>query len=425
MLPITLLITLSVVCQAQPLTAIITMPGSGNDQPQHPPSASSGQQAQETTIGPTGSFNNFLNSDSASAGGNGGSQQHLHTLGLDCFVSPCHGVCQFRPSSDSSRPAVPMDSDIPLESDPCPICLVHFHGRDEALVVVKSQCCGKHFDLDCISKCFVDQPIGSRRCTMCRQDPMPMLNENTGESHPDTFFPDEAFYRACLEGDLSQVENSLADGVNVNAFIVIMDDDSNALMLAACMGHTDIAVRLINAGANINARSESGATALFIAAQENKIDCLKLLIETKADINARTEDGSTALCIAALKNSTDCVKLLINVGADLNVQMRGGATPLFIAARKNNTDCVKILIEAKADLNTVLPNGATPLHVAAENGSTDCVKVLIKAGADLNAALTDGTTPLSIATRMGNTNCVKALTKAGARQGASAIPPGL
>ncbi|WP_257291277.1 hypothetical protein, partial [Endozoicomonas sp. ONNA1] len=299
-------------CQDDPLAAIIMMPASGNDQQQYPPSESAGQHARGATACPAGSFNSFLYSESAD--GNGGSQQYLHTLGLDCFVFPCHGICQFRPPSGSSgsaewpmdsaenstgqtdatpeqssyphldsghcperaghmtdtdvllidgiaRHAVPMDTDVALESDPCPICLVHFHGRDEALVVVKSQCCGKHFDLDCISKCFVQQPIGSRRCAMCRQDPMPMLNENTGESHPDTFFPDEAFYRACLEGDLSQVENSLADGVNVNAFIVIMDDDSNALMLAACMGHTDIVVRLINAGANINARSESGATA--------------------------------------------------------------------------------------------------------------------------------------------------------------------
>ncbi|WP_257288739.1 hypothetical protein, partial [Endozoicomonas sp. SESOKO2] len=191
-------------CQGHPFAAIMMMPGSGNQQQQYPPSESLGQQAQETTICPVGSFSNFPYSYSAD--GNGGSQQHLHTLGLDCFVLPCHGVCQFRPSFDSSgpterpvnsaenstghtgaspeqsscfhlvngqcpdcaghvtnagillmdgiaRPAVPMDTDVPLECDPCPICLIHFHCHDEVPVVVKTQCCGHRFDLDCISRC--------------------------------------------------------------------------------------------------------------------------------------------------------------------------------------------------------------------------------------------------------------------------------
>ncbi|WP_257288625.1 hypothetical protein, partial [Endozoicomonas sp. SESOKO2] len=115
-----LLMTLSVVCQAQPMTrrfvvetekkpsfnpmkqkelgqdhpfaAIIMMPGSGNARQQHPPSESSGQQTQGANACPAGSFSNSFYSDSAD--GSEGSQQLLHTLGLDCFVFPCHGVCQ-------------------------------------------------------------------------------------------------------------------------------------------------------------------------------------------------------------------------------------------------------------------------------------------------------------------------------------------
>ncbi|WP_257288170.1 ankyrin repeat domain-containing protein [Endozoicomonas sp. SESOKO2] len=317
-------------CQDHPFAAIITVPVSGNAQQQHPPSESSGQQAQGATACPAGSFRNSFFSDSAD--GDGGSQQHLHTLGLDCFFFPCHGVCQFRPSSDSSgpsqwpmnssdnstghtaaspeqsscrhsdnghcpecaghvtntdvllmggiaRPTVPMDTDIPLESDPCPICLNHFHGRDEALVIVKSQCCRHRFDLKCISRCFVDQSIGSRQCVMCRQDPMPMVNENTGESHPDTFFPDQTFYLACLRGNLDQVEKSLAEGVNVNAVIY---DDFTALIFASGNGHKDIVERLIDAGADVNARSTDGFSSLFAAAVKGNTDCVKVLIKAGA-----------------------------------------------------------------------------------------------------------------------------------------------
>ncbi|WP_257282297.1 ankyrin repeat domain-containing protein [Endozoicomonas sp. ISHI1] len=449
-------------CQEQPVAAIITMPGSGNNQQQYPPSESPGQEAQETTARPTVSFNSFLYSDSAE--GNGGPQQSLHSLDLNCFVSPCHGVCQFRTSSDSSgstewsmnsaenstghtgatpeqsscpyldngrgpecaghvtdvdvqlmddiaQPTVPMDTDASPESDPCPICLVHFHDRDEALVVVRSQCCGHRFDLDCISRCFVDQPIGSRRCAMCRQDPMPMLNEKTGESHPDTFFPDEALYLACFEGDLDQLENLLAEGVNINA---VMDDNFTVLMLASCLGHRDIVERLIQAGADLNARTKNGNTALLLTARENIADCLKILIEANANLNARDKDGATSLFIAAWENNTDCVKILIKAKADLNLPRPDGATPLFIAAQRGHTDIVKLLIEAGADLNVQTKDGATPLFITAAKGNTDSVKALIEAKADVNTRTKNGVTSLFIAAQEGHADIVKRLIQAGA-----------
>ncbi|WP_448217786.1 ankyrin repeat domain-containing protein [Endozoicomonas sp. 2B-B] len=271
-----------------------------------------------------------------------------------------------------------------LEADPCPICLAHFHDRYVAPVVVKTQCCGHRFDLDCISRCFVDQPIGSRRCAMCRKDPMPVVNENTSESHPDTFFPDWTFYDACSDGDLDQVEKSLAEGVNVNA---VMNNGLTALMLASREGQTDVVERLVNASADVNtARDEDGATPLFLAAVTGYIDCVKILINAEVDPNIpRTSDGATPLFAAAAKGNTECVELLINAGTDLNIpRTSDGDTPLFIAAQQNNIDCVRLLI---------------------------------KAGADLNAALSDGTTPLSVATEMGNNDCAEALTEAGAAKG--------
>ncbi|WP_257282060.1 ankyrin repeat domain-containing protein [Endozoicomonas sp. ISHI1] len=381
-------IELKELCRDHPLAAIIMTPGSGNDQQQHPPSEPSGQQAQEATVGPTGASNSFLHSDSA--GGSGGSQQqHQHTLGLDCFVSPCHGACQFRPSSNSSGPNEwqmdsmahtpdPRDTVETPEADLCPICLSHFHGRNPAPVIVKAHCCGKHFDLDCISKSFLKQPIGSRQCAMCRQDPMPMLNKNTGEYHPDTFFPKQAFFDACILGDWDQVAKSLAEGVNVNA---VKDQDYTALMLASLNGHRAIIELLFNYGANLYAVNDDGITALHFAAGHHYVDNLKLLIEAGADINARARDGFTPLHCAAWSGNTNCMKTLIEGKADLNAALSNGAIPLHIAAMRGHTNCVKVLIEAGADLNTTLPDGATPLSIAAEKGNTECVKALTEAGA--------------------------------------------
>ncbi|WP_257254066.1 hypothetical protein [Endozoicomonas sp. SESOKO3] len=87
-------------------SAIITMMhGSGHGQKQYPPSEPSGLQAPETMSHYRGSFTSLQNTDYGHGGGDGGPQQHLHTLGLNCFVHPCRGVCQFGPLFDSRSAA--------------------------------------------------------------------------------------------------------------------------------------------------------------------------------------------------------------------------------------------------------------------------------------------------------------------------------
>ncbi|WOG27118.1 hypothetical protein [Endozoicomonas sp. 8E] len=84
----------------QPFTTITTMFGSVNNPSQHPSSKSSCQQAPQANKKPTDYFTHFQYSDSGN--GNQGPEQGSHTLGLNCFIHPCHGICQFRPASQSS-----------------------------------------------------------------------------------------------------------------------------------------------------------------------------------------------------------------------------------------------------------------------------------------------------------------------------------
>ncbi|WOG27084.1 hypothetical protein [Endozoicomonas sp. 8E] len=88
--------------QNQPFATINAMFGSGNNQQQCQPSASSGQQFQKASNHLTGSFNSLVNIDYR--GGNGGPQEQSHTLGLNCFIYPCRGVCRLRPLSVGSEP---------------------------------------------------------------------------------------------------------------------------------------------------------------------------------------------------------------------------------------------------------------------------------------------------------------------------------
>ncbi|WP_257281463.1 MULTISPECIES: hypothetical protein [unclassified Endozoicomonas] len=116
--------------QDDPFATITMVLGSGHSQQSYQPSKSSGQHATEAAADPADSFVSRLYSGSGS--GNGNPQQHLHTLGLDCFIHPCRGVCQFRPSSDSREP-----SERPLDS-----------GKSSCPHLVNGHCfrCMGHFD---------------------------------------------------------------------------------------------------------------------------------------------------------------------------------------------------------------------------------------------------------------------------------------
>ncbi|WOG26993.1 hypothetical protein [Endozoicomonas sp. 8E] len=85
----------------QPIAITTMMPGSGHDQQQGQQPESSCEQASQATSLPTGSFTSPLYSGSDD--GDGDFQEHSHTLCLNCFVHPCHGVCRFRTSSDNTH----------------------------------------------------------------------------------------------------------------------------------------------------------------------------------------------------------------------------------------------------------------------------------------------------------------------------------
>ncbi|WP_422474065.1 hypothetical protein [Endozoicomonas sp. ALB032] len=102
--------------------------GSGENSLQYQSSESSSQQAPKATLTLISSFINPLNDDYS--GGNGGDQQHLHTLGLNCFIHPCYGFCQLQPLSFGKPAEWPLNtlksSCVHLATGHCPGCMKHF-----------------------------------------------------------------------------------------------------------------------------------------------------------------------------------------------------------------------------------------------------------------------------------------------------------
>ncbi len=193
------------------------------------------------------------------------------------------------------------------------------------------------------------------------------------------------------------------------------------LTVAANWGHTSVAKLLIAAGADVNA-FESGTrynfNVLHFSAEKGHTEIVKLLIVNGADIEAKVESIlDTPLSRAVRKERKATVEALISMGANVNTTNAIGSTPLHFAAISGNLDIVRLLLENGAEVNAKtnggdLP-GVTPIHAAAFEGQTRIVELLLVKGADINAVTQSGYTPLRRSVDQGDLVMAKLLLEKG------------
>jgi ankyrin repeat protein len=157
-----------------------------------------------------------------------------------------------------------------------------------------------------------------------------------------------------------------------------------ALLAAAEKGDTAKVEKLLNGGADINARGKYGQTALQIAILHDHVKLAALLIERGADVNAADKEGGTPLATAAMASDLASVERLIKAGAEVNRADKEGVTPLMWAANRGSKAIVKLLLENGADPNAadhVKDNaGQTPLMYT-QPGAKEVIELLIEHGA--------------------------------------------
>ena len=148
--------------------------------------------------------------------------------------------------------------------------------------------------------------------------------------------------QASFNGDILKVKKLLEEGADINA----KDEDGmSALQMASSDGHTDIVNLLLEEGADVNAKNEDGKTALQMASSNGDTDIVKLLLEAGADVNAKDNDWGTALSDAVIHEKQQDVKLLLENGADVNQPNKDGETPIIHAIDFGDVEIVKMLLE--------------------------------------------------------------------------------
>jgi len=292
--------------------------------------------------------------------------------------------------------------------------------------------------------------------------------------------------QACVNGSAALVELLLKAGANPNTPIATGE---TPLMTCSKTGGADAVKALIAHDAAVNAKEPvQNQTALMWAAAERHPGVVKMLIDAKADLRARTKRGFTALHFAAREGDQESVRLLLAAGVSVNILAQpgapakgkaedatepvpggaaagggggaavargggrntaaGGYTPLLVATVRGQVELALFLLDQGADPN-VADAGFTPLHWAVatwENGTSNpvygfedpmsgipdrqaklkLVKALLAHGADPNARMksrpplsggyTDaaGATPFLLASSVDDVEMMRILQAAGA-----------
>jgi hypothetical protein len=166
--------------------------------------------------------------------------------------------------------------------------------------------------------------------------------------------PDLDVWRAAASGDLEAIKQHLEGGTDVDA--KEPPGGSTPLLVASAFGRTEVARLLVEKGANVNARSNDGATALHGAAFFCHMDIVDLLLDRGAAANARNMRGETPLDAVAGEWSQDLEAIYKSLAGLWNLQLdldRIKATRPKVAAllRRSDAKTGDQLEEASTEVN--------------------------------------------------------------------------
>lgn len=225
----------------------------------------------------------------------------------------------------------------------------------------------------------------------------------------------DEWFNAVAEGDVPRVKALLQANADVNAK---SRGGTTALMLAAQQGRDELLGILLRAGARVNDKNGDGQTALMLALKKGNYFVLAPLVDAGARLEARCDDCLKALGWAAEDGRIDYVLALQKAGVDINARLKDGYTTLMYALTNQTDRNVAELLAVGPDVNARSDDGSTPLMVAADcrkwlhGKAGGRVQALLEANASINAKRNDGSTALMLAAEHGCLAEVQALLKA-------------
>jgi ankyrin repeat protein len=234
--------------------------------------------------------------------------------------------------------------------------------------------------------------------------------EHLRESNGAAGGPTDELLRLLLETNslknekvIEEAKRLIAEGADLEA--KEPSHGRNALHLAIWRGSNEIALAIIEAGADLEAKDNAGYTPLVAAAQFGRQTIVKALVASGADVHARNPmTNGTVLHLGAGLGS-DIIKLFLKNGISVDSRDNMGTTALYWAAGSGKVKEARELLKAGADPNAMDNDGVSVLKKTVSDfypgGSKNLpwakrfrdqaavARLLILAGADMSTAFKD------------------------------------
>jgi len=170
---------------------------------------------------------------------------------------------------------------------------------------------------------------------------------------------------------VSAVMHALYRARRIAAEDIAADLPALDIFEAAALGRADEVRALLARDPDLaTARSSDGFTALHFPAFFGGAEAAQALIDAGADVNARSDNDFAVMPIhsAAAGRHDDVVAVLIAAGADVNVRQRHGWAPLHGAAQNGDQTMADRLLAAGADPTARNADGRSAAELADEAG---------------------------------------------------------
>ena len=218
--------------------------------------------------------------------------------------------------------------------------------------------------------------------------------------------------------------NSFTSTIDSALFEVIWGRGTTSLHFAALSNSPEIVEFLLSLNYHVMVRNNVGDTPLHVACEEKNDAIAVRLIEEGADVNAKNLFGMSPFHILLgacaeksegfQKSSAPMILYFLRAGADVSSHNSNREIALHIAARHNCLQAIKILLPLMKERNEHgLKNiaGLTALHLAVLNKNNKVAEALIAGG--LHPAETDDMRRNTIhcAVTVGNLQIIKAVAE--------------
>lgn len=186
--------------------------------------------------------------------------------------------------------------------------------------------------------------------------------------------PPDSFARAVETKNALVVEQSFAEGANVNA---LGPEGRSPLFIATLQHDRELIDRLLQAGADIDLADASGTTPMMLAAEEGDMDLLRTFVGRGAKLDGVDAAGGTALHRAIAAGKFGAAELLVQSTTTFPAASPDGRDLVAVACDTGSAPLIKTVLARAAEALEWTPSSRHALSAALTSNDAELTKLLL------------------------------------------------